>query len=108
VRAASVRLRQNIGFLVALVANVGFGSVLFVVLKALRSSAFHVDAWAVGIHAVGGVFSSYRGRRGVFRTVHIIGLSRARAIQNSSPVFAFTLVRVFLGRTLRVPGTWRW
>ena len=86
----------------ALVANVGFGSVLFLVFQVLRSSGFHVDAWAVGIFALGGVFSSYRGRRGYFRTVHTIGPSRASAIQNSSPVFAFAFAFawVFLGQTL--------
>jgi drug/metabolite transporter (DMT)-like permease len=100
VRAASARLGQELGFLVALVANVAFGVVVFAVHQAVRTSPFTVDWTAFGLFALAGVFSSYLGRRGYFRTVQTIGPSRASTIQNSSPAFALVLAWVFLGQTV--------
>ncbi|MGH3588390.1 MAG: EamA family transporter [Pseudonocardia sp.] len=100
VRAASARLTQQLGFLVALLANVLFGAVLFVVDLLTRSTDFVFNPSAFWVFALAGVFASYLGRRGFFQSVETIGPSRASAIQITNPVFAAVLAWIWLGETL--------
>ncbi len=100
VRAAAAHLGQRTGFLVALVANVVVGAVLVAGHLVVRSEPLRIDPLALAMFAVSGIFASYLGRRGYFRTVETIGPSRASAIQNSSPAFALLLGWLVLGETL--------
>lgn len=88
VRAAAVRLEQGLGFLVALAANVG-AAVVAVLLQLLLAGPVPQPPWtAVALFLLGGVLANYLGRRGYFRSVELIGPSRAAAIQVTNPAFA--------------------
>lgn len=100
VRSASVRLGQQVGFLVALLANVAFGACLVGVDLARRTDEFRIDATAFWTFAAAGVLASYLGRRGFFRSVETLGPSRASAVQITNPVFAAGLAWIFLGEAL--------
>jgi drug/metabolite transporter (DMT)-like permease len=103
VRLASTRLAQDVGFLVALGANVLFGVVLFGIDLLLRTRGFRVDPWGVGMFALAGICASYLGRRGFFASVQTLGPSRASAIQITNPVFAAVFAWALLGEHL---GGW--
>lgn len=100
VRSASVRLDQQVGFLVALVANVVFAAGLFGADLARRAGGFTWDMRAFWTFALAGVLASYLGRRGFFRSVETLGPSRASAVQITSPVFAAVLAWVLIGEAL--------
>ena len=88
VRSASAHIGQRIGFLFAMGANVFFGAILFVTHWFTRDTAITWDWPAFGVFGLAGVFASYLGRRGFFRSVETLGTSRASAIQITNPVFA--------------------
>lgn len=100
VRSASTRLDQERGFLLALLANVAFGGVLFGVDLARRWGHFILDPGAFWTFALAGVLASYLGRRGFFRSVETLGPSRASAVQITNPMFAAVLAWAFLGESL--------
>ncbi len=100
VRAAAVRLEQGLGFLVALAANV-VAAALAVLGQVLLTGPFPAPPWqAVVLFLLGGVLANYLGRRGYFRSVELIGPSRAAAIQVTNPAFALALAWVLLGETV--------
>jgi drug/metabolite transporter (DMT)-like permease len=100
VRAAAARLEQGLGFLVALVANV-LAAALAVLGQVLVTGSFARPPWqAVALFLLGGVFANYLGRRGYFRSVELIGPSRAAAIQVTNPAFALALAWGLLGETV--------
>jgi drug/metabolite transporter (DMT)-like permease len=99
VRAASARLEQGLGFLIALVANVVVAG-LAVLQQALVAGISPSVGSAVLLFMVAGVLSSYLGRRGYFRSVETMGPSRAAAVQVTNPVFALVFAWVFLQETL--------
>lgn len=100
VRSASAHIGQRIGFLFAMGANVAFGATLFVIHSFTRDTAITWDWAAFGVFGLAGVFASYLGRRGFFRSVETLGTSRASAIQITNPVFAAALAWVLLGEAL--------
>jgi len=100
VRMASTRLAQDVGFMIALGANVVFGVVLIGVDLILREDGFRFDPWGVIMFALGGVCASYLGRRGFFASVQTLGPSRASAIQITNPVFAAVFAWALLGERL--------
>jgi drug/metabolite transporter (DMT)-like permease len=100
VRAAAVRLEQGMGFLVALAANV-VAAALAVLGQLLLTGAVPRPSWQpVVLFLVGGVLANYLGRRGYFRSVELIGPSRASAIQVTNPAFALALAWVLLGESV--------
>ena len=99
VRAASARLEQGLGFLIALAANVLVAG-LAVLTQVVLSGVTPAVGSAVVLFAVAGVLSSYLGRRGYFRSVETMGPSRAAAVQVTNPVFALLFAWAFLGQTL--------
>lgn len=103
VRAASSRLDQQLGFLVALLANVVFGALLFLADLVRRADGSGLDLGALGTFALAGVLASYLGRRGFFRSVETLGPSRASAVQITNPVFAAVLAWALIGESL-LPG----
>lgn len=100
VRSASSRLDQQLGFFVALLANVVFGALLFIADLARRADGFGVDMGALWTFALAGILASYLGRRGFFRSVETLGPSRASAVQITNPVFAAVLAWALIGESL--------
>jgi drug/metabolite transporter (DMT)-like permease len=99
VRAASARLEQGLGFLIALAANVVVAG-LAVLYQAMSSGLTPAVGSAVGWFMAAGVLSSWLGRRGYFRSVETMGPSRAAAVQVTNPVFALLFAWAFLHETL--------
>ncbi|MGN6244045.1 MAG: EamA family transporter [Motilibacteraceae bacterium] len=99
VRAASARLSQSHGFLVALAANIVVAGIA-VLGEAALSGLRPVNREAVLLFMLAGVLSSYLGRRGYFRAVEKMGPSRAAAVQVCNPLFALAFAWLFLGETL--------
>src|SRR3954463_8095087 len=80
VRAASARLEQRLGFLVALAANVavaGLAVLAYGIVSGISTAVGSAVLWFM----VAGILSSYLGRRGYFRSVETMGPSRAAAVQ---------------------------
>lgn len=100
VRSASEYVGQRIGFLFAMGANVVFGCMLLAADWFIRGTGITMDGQALAIFAVAGVFASYLGRRGFFRSVETLGPSRASAIQITNPAFAAVLAWLLLGEAL--------
>lgn len=100
VSVVSPRLGQEIGFLLALGANVVFSGVVVLCQRILASGPLVVQWDAFAMFAVGGLFTSYLGRRLFFLSVHAIGPSRATSLQITNPVFAGIISWVFLGEKL--------
>jgi len=103
VRAASARIGLQVGFLVAMGANVAFGLLLFVGDWLIRGTALRIDGQALALFALAGVFATYLGRLGFFRSVATLGPSRASAIQITNPVFAAALAWLLLGEAIDAP-----
>lgn len=103
VRAASARLEQGLGFLIAMAATVVVAG-LAVLQQLLFSAVAPTVGSAVLLFMVAGVLSSYLGRRGYFRSVETMGPSRAAAVQVSNPVFALVFAWVFLQETVSAVG----
>lgn len=99
VRAASARLDQGLGFLVAMATTVVVAG-MAVVPQALLSGVRPAVGSAVLLFLLAGVLSSFLGRRGYFRSIETMGPSRAAAVQVSNPVFALVFAWVFLRETL--------
>ena len=99
VRAASARVDQRLGFLIALGSTVLVAG-LAVIQHALLSGLTPAISTAVLLFMVAGVLSSYLGRRGYVRSVETMGPSRAAAVQVSNPVFALVFAWAFLQETL--------
>lgn len=100
VRAAGRRLDQGIGFLVALAANVVVAGVAAAVQVAIRGGVTPVVWSAFGWFVLAGLFASYLGRRGYFRSVQTMGPSRAAAVQVVNPAFAALFAWLLLGERL--------
>lgn len=102
VSVVSPRLGQEIGFLLALGANVVFSGLVVLAQRVVASGPFVVQWDVFAMFAVGGLFTSYLGRRLFFLSVHAIGPSRATSLQITNPVFAGIISWVFLGERLGV------
>ncbi|MEX2288978.1 MAG: DMT family transporter [Mycobacteriales bacterium] len=102
VSVVSPRLGQEIGFLLALGANVVFSGLVVLLQRVVASGPFVVQWDAFAMFAVGGLFTSYLGRRLFFLSVHAIGPSRATSLQITNPVFAGIISWIFLGERLGV------
>lgn len=97
---ATARLELELGFLVVLLSNVAFGTVLVLLDRLADPAPLHVDPVALTGFAVAGIFTSYMGRRGYFHGLQALGPSRATAMQNSSPLFAVLVAWLLLGQAL--------
>ncbi len=102
VPAATARLDQAAGFAVALVANVAGAAVLLAGQALLTGPPAAVRWPAVGLFALGGLLTSYAGRRAYFRSITAIGPTRAATLQTSNPVFAAVGGWALLGQSLPV------
>lgn len=102
VAAATPRLGQGTGFLLALLSNVGGGLVLLAGQLLLTGAPNAVRPGALGLFAVGGLLTSYLGRRAFFSSIARIGPTRASTLQVTNPVFAALAAWLFLGEALSV------
>ncbi|MQA12720.1 MAG: EamA family transporter [Pseudonocardiaceae bacterium] len=100
VKVASTRLGQDVGFLLALGSNVLFAAVLFGGERVISATPFAIEWDAFATFAIGGLFTSYLGRRLLFRSVQTIGPSRASALQITNPVFSAVIGWLVLGESL--------
>lgn len=100
VSVVSPRLGQEIGFLLALGANVVFSGLVVAFQRLVATEPFVVQWDAFAMFAVGGLFASYLGRRLFFLSVHAIGPSRATSLQITNPVFAGIISWILLGERL--------
>jgi drug/metabolite transporter (DMT)-like permease len=100
VGAATRRLRQDLGFLLALVSNVVCAGVVVLAQYVLAESMPPFEWDALALFALGGLLTSYLGRWFFFRSVTAIGPTRASALQITNPVFAALAAWVVLGEAL--------
>lgn len=100
VRAASRRLEQGLGFLIVLTANVAFSGLFALALVIARGGISRPPVSAVVLFLTAGVLSTYLGRRGYFKSVELMGPSRASAVQVTNPVFAAAFAWVLLDERL--------
>ena len=104
VKIATPRLALDVGFLLALGSNVVFAALLFVGERFVRPDPFVVEWVPLLGFAIGGLFTTYVGRRQFFRSVQTIGPSRASALQITNPVFAALVGWIVLGESLGWTG----
>jgi drug/metabolite transporter (DMT)-like permease len=100
ISAASPRLGQQIGFLIALVANVVVAALLLAGQALLVRPPGSVHGSALALFAVGGLLTSLLGRRAYFHSIVTIGPTRASTLQTTNPVFAALGGWVLLGQAL--------
>ncbi len=97
---AGRRVPQDLGFLLALAANVVFAGLVLAGQLLLLDRAFAPDWSALGLFALGGLLTSWLGRWFYFRSVRTIGPTRASSLQISNPVFAALAALLLLGEAL--------
>ena len=100
VNVSSRRLKQEVGFLVALGTNVLFAGVLVIGQYAVLGQPFRPVVRAIAWFVLGGLLTSYLGRWCFFLSVRNIGPTRASSLQITNPVFAAVAAWVFLGEAL--------
>lgn len=100
VNSSSRRLKQEIGFLLALGTNVLFAGLLVIVQYVVLGQPFRPEWPAIGWFVLGGLLTSYLGRWCFFLSVRNIGPTRASSLQITNPVFAAAAAWIFLGEAL--------
>jgi drug/metabolite transporter (DMT)-like permease len=100
VTVAGPRLGHNIGFLLALGSNVVFSGLLVLGQHAVLGRGIEVQWAPLAMFAIGGLLTSYFGRRLFFLSVQSIGPSRAASLQITNPVFAGVISWIFLDEVL--------
>ena len=100
ITAASPRLGQETGFLLALVANVGVAALMLAGQALLLRPPGRVHLSALALFAVGGLLTSLLGRRAFFHSIATIGPTRASTLQTTNPVFAALGGWLLLGQAL--------
>ncbi|WP_172620852.1 DMT family transporter [Rubrobacter xylanophilus] len=99
-KVASAKVAVGLGFLVAVIVNVLFASLLMAVQVAVRQEPLQVDLSALLLFALAGFFSTYLGRWFFYDSVVRLGPSRASAFQASNPMFTVLIAWLVLGETL--------
>lgn len=100
VNISSRRLKQEVGFLVALGTNVLFAGLLVIGQYVVLGQPFRPEWPAIGWFVLGGLLTSYLGRWCFFLSVRNIGPTRASSLQITNPVFAAAAAWIFLGEAL--------
>ena len=99
-RVGGARVPINAGYLVAVVVNVLFATLLLAAELATRAQPLRWSASGVLLFALAGFFSTYLGRWFMYESVARLGPARTSAFQVSSPLFTFLIALAFLGETL--------
>lgn len=86
-KIASARVEVALGFLVAVVVNVGFATAIVALQTLVRADPLTIDTLALLLFALAGFFSTYLGRWLLYDSVVRLGPSRASAFQSSNPLF---------------------
>ncbi|KRE40799.1 DMT family transporter [Knoellia sp. Soil729] len=100
ISAATPRLGQATGFLIALATNVGVALLLLAGQWVLLRPPGHVQPKALALFAIGGLMTSLLGRRAFFHSIATIGPTRASTLQTTNPVFAALGGWLLLGQSL--------
>lgn len=100
VNISSRRLKQEVGFLLALGTNVLFAGLLVIGQYVVLGQPFRPEWRAIGWFALGGLLTSYLGRWCFFLSVRNIGPTRASSLQITNPMFAAATAWIFLGEAL--------
>jgi drug/metabolite transporter (DMT)-like permease len=100
-KAASSRLDLGFGFMVSIAVNVLFAGLLFMVSLPFRETPLQWHGRAFLFFLLAGLFSTFLGRWFFFKTIAMLGPSRASAFQVSNPLFTVMIAWVFLDETLR-------
>jgi drug/metabolite transporter (DMT)-like permease len=100
VRSATLRVPQDLGFLLALASNVAFAGLLLLGQYGLGGPQPPPEWDALGLFALGGLLTTYLGRWFYFRSVGTIGPTRASALQITNPLFAGLAAWLILGEAL--------
>ncbi|MBI5443465.1 MAG: DMT family transporter [Deltaproteobacteria bacterium] len=101
-KVASGSMDLDVGVTVAAFSNVVVGVGFFGLQVASGHSPLAIEAWAVALFLVSGVFSTYLGRWFFFATVARLGAARASAFQITNPLFTVVIAWIFLGERLRL------
>jgi drug/metabolite transporter (DMT)-like permease len=99
-KAASNRLDVNAGFIISVVSNLVFATLLFALQLALRSEPLRWDWLGVGLFALAGACSTYLGRWFFFGAIARLGAARASLFHVSSPAFTAIIAWAWLGERL--------
>jgi drug/metabolite transporter (DMT)-like permease len=99
-KVASARLALNAGYVVAIVMNIVFAALLFVVDLLWRTHPLRWDWAGVALYAAAGVFSTYLGRWFFFESIARLGPAKASIFQVSSPIFAVVIAWIALAQSL--------
>jgi drug/metabolite transporter (DMT)-like permease len=97
---SSRRLKQEVGFLLALGTNVLFAGLLVLGQYTILGQPFRPQWSAIGWFVLGGLLTSYLGRWCFFLSVRNIGPTRASSLQITNPMFAAAAAWIFLGEAL--------
>jgi len=100
-KIASARVAVGLGFLVAVVVNVLFASLLVAAQVASRQEPLRVDVSALLLFALAGFFSTYLGRWFFYDSVVKLGPSRASSFQASTPIFTVLIAWLVLDEALK-------
>lgn len=98
--AVTRRVKQEIGFLIALATNVGFALLLVIGQYVVLARPFDLQWDAFGYFLLGGLLTTYLGRWFFFLSVRNIGPTRASSMQIANPVFAAIAGWLLLSETL--------
>lgn len=99
-KVASARVAVGLGFLVAVIVNVMFASLLVAIQLTVRQEPLRVDLSALLLFALAGFFSTYLGRWFFYDSVVRLGPSRASSFQASNPMFTVLIAWFLLDETL--------
>lgn len=99
-KAASARLDVGIGFVISIVVNLAFATLVFAVELALRPEPLRWDALGVAMFMLAGVSATYLGRWFFFEAIARLGSARASLFHVSSPAFTAVIAWLALGEAL--------
>lgn len=97
---AARRLDSNAGSLISVAVNLPVGILLLLLQLAIEGALAPPSLWGIGAFLTAGIFSTYLGRWLFFKSVELIGPSRASGFQTSSPLVTALLGWVLLGEQL--------
>jgi drug/metabolite transporter (DMT)-like permease len=98
------RLDVRLGFVISVVVNLLFATLVFGIELAMRAEPVRFDAMGVLLFALAGACATYLGRFFFFGAIQRLGPARASLFHVSSPAFTAAIAWTFLGETLRLPA----
>jgi len=103
-KAASDRVSLSLGFLVAVVVNLLFCLLIYLIQRVAFGPSLAWNLPATLIFIAAGFFSTFLGRWFFFESVARLGSAKASIFQVSSPGFVTLLAWIFMGEALPLPA----